>query len=122
MKKTILGLLAAVTLIGGAATIAEAKTNFSLYLGVPYYEQQMGPDYRYYPNRGWYQDRAYFNGNGYGHRNLSCNQARNILREKGYRNVVARDCEGRTYAFSTRRNNQRVIVYVNARTGSTWRG
>ncbi len=120
MKKTIFGILAAVSLIGGAATVAEAKTNFSIYLGVPYYDQQIGPDYRYQPNRGWYQDRNYYSGNA--RRNMSCNQARNIVRQKGYRNVIARDCEGRTYTFSTRRNNQRVLIYVNARTGATWRG
>jgi hypothetical protein len=57
MKKTILGLLAAATLLGGSATMAEAKTNFSLYFGVPYFDQQVGPDYRYYQDRGWYQDR-----------------------------------------------------------------
>ena len=119
MKKTIFGILAAVTLIGGASTIAEAKANFTIFFGVPYYDQQIGPDYRYNPDRGWYRDRNYYSGRN---RTLSCNQARNILRDKGFRNVIARDCQGRTYAFSTRRNNnQRVIIYVNARTGATWR-
>jgi hypothetical protein len=120
MKKVILGILASVTLLGGAASIAEAKTNFSLYLGVPYYDQRMGDDYRYYPNRGWYRDQVRPNRGNYGR--LSCNQARNLVRNQGYRNVVARDCEGRTYTFSTRRNNNRVIIYVNARTGSISRG
>lgn len=120
MKKTIMGLLAAATLIGGTATMAEAKTNFSIYFGLPYYNQQMGPNFVYYPNRGWYQDQP-----GYYHNSrqrLSCVSARRIVRDHGYRNVVARDCVGRTYSFRTWRNNQRVIVYVNARTGVIWRG
>ncbi len=117
MKKTILGLLAAAALLGGAATIAEAKTNFSLFFGVPYYDEQMGPDYRFYPNRGWYRGDV-----RPGFRRMSCNQARNIVQDQGFRRVVARDCEGRTYSFSARRYNHRVIVYVNSRTGATWRG
>ena len=44
MKKTIVGLLAAATLLGGAATMAEAKTNFSLHFDVPYFDEQVGPD------------------------------------------------------------------------------
>ena len=120
MKKTIFGILAAVSLIGGAANIAEAKPNFSIYFGVPYYDQQLGPNFSYRPNRGWYRDRAYYNENA--GRNMSCDQARNIVRQQGYQNVIAKDCAGRTYAFSTRRNNQRVVIYVNARTGASWRG
>lgn len=120
MKKTIIGLLAAAAIFGGAATIAEARTNFSIYFGIPYFNEQIGPDYRYYNDRGWYLDQDY----NYGRRYISCNRARSIVRNQGYRNVVARDCEGRTYAFSTRRNDnsKRVIIYVNARTGRTWRG
>lgn len=126
MKKTILGLLAAATLLGGAATMAEAKTNFSLYFGVPYYDEQIGPDYRFYEDRGWYRDRDWYDGQPRYNRNprryISCNQARRIVRNQGFRNVVARECDGRTYTFSARRNDQRIIIYFNARTGRTWRG
>ncbi len=126
MKKTILGLLAAATLLGGAATMAEAKTNFSLYFGVPYFDEQVGPDYRYYQDRGWYQDRDWYEDQPRyirsARRNMSCGQARSIVRDQGFRSVVARECNGRTYTFNARRNNQRVIVYINARTGRTWRG
>jgi hypothetical protein len=119
MKKAILGILASALLLGGVASVAEAKTNFRLYLGVPYYDQRLGDDYRYYPNRGWYRYQARPNRGNYGR--ISCNQARNLVRNQGYRNVVARECEGRTYTFSARRNNNRVIVYVNARNGSVSR-
>jgi hypothetical protein len=123
MKKTIFGLLAAATLLGGTASLAEAKTNFSLYFGVPYFNEQVGPDYRYYQNRGWYQDRDWYEQQPRYNRNrISCNQARNIVRNQGFRNVVTRECGGASYTFSARRNNQRVIIYVNARTGRTSRG
>ena len=128
MKKTIMGLFAAAAIMGGAATMAEAKTSFSVHFGVPYFSTQIGPGYRYYPNRGWH-DRRWHNGSivtfgafGGGFDRLSCNQARRIVRNEGFRRVVARDCQGTTYSFSTRRNasSNRVIVYVNARTGNTW--
>ena len=55
MKKIILSLLAALALVAGLSVIAEAKTNFNLYLGVPYYDYQVAPDYLFDENQGWYQ-------------------------------------------------------------------
>ena len=46
MKKTIIGLLAATALFGGLASVADAKIVIQLG-GIPYYDYQMGPDYRY---------------------------------------------------------------------------
>jgi (2Fe-2S) ferredoxin len=120
MKKLIFGILAAATLIGGTATLAEAKTSFSIYFGLPYYNQPMGPNFSYFPNRGWYQIQPGYNNKW--RQRMSCNSARRIVRNHGYRNVVAKDCVGSTYSFSTRRNNQRVTIYVNSRTGVIWRG
>ena len=114
MKKTIIGLLAAVAITGGMASIAEAKVNFRIYLGEPYYNYQIGPDYRYYNGRGWYRLK---------HRgNISCGEAKQIVRNKGFRNVSTRECEGRTYTFVAKRNGNRFLVYVNSRTGAVWRG
>jgi hypothetical protein len=127
MEKLFLGILASTMLLGGVASIAEAKTNFSLYFGTPYYDERIGDDYRYYPNRGWYRDYNY-PGSGYYHRpnrshvKISCSQAKRIVRNQGYRNVVARDCVGRTYSFSAVRRNQNVTIYVNANTGRMSRG
>ena len=109
MRKTLLGLIAAVTLFGGLATAAEAKV--TIYFGSPYYSYQPGPDYLFYPNRGWYRNQ------------LTCNQARRIVRNRGYHNVSVIECRGRTYTFrAVRPNGKRVIVYVNSRTGGVWRG
>lgn len=114
MKKTIIGLLAAVAITGGMASIAEAKVNFQVYLGEPYYNYRVGPDYRYYEGRGWYRPT---------HRGkISCGEARRIVRNKGFRNVATRECNGRTYTFSATRKGNRILVYVNSRTGAVWRG
>lgn len=43
MKKTLLGLLAASALLVGSSSFAEAKANFHVYFGVPYYDYQVGP-------------------------------------------------------------------------------
>ena len=115
MKKIIIGLLAAVAITGGMASLAEAKVNFRIYLGEPYYDQRMGPDYRYYEGRGWYRHNN--------HRaNISCGEAKRIVRNKGFRNVATRECDGRTYTFIAQRNGHRILVYVNSRTGAVWRG
>jgi hypothetical protein len=124
MKKTILGLMAAAALIGGAATMAEAKTHFNLYLGVPYYDYQVGPDYRFNNDYGWYRpdQRQRFSRHNYrpyyNNSNVSCGEARGLVRESGFRNVIAQECNGRVYTFSATRHNQRVLVFVNSRTGA----
>lgn len=113
MKKIVIGLLAAVSITAGMASLAEAK--ITIYLGESYYDQRMGPDYRYYEGRGWYRPNK--------HRaNISCGQAKRIVRNKGYRNVSTRECEGRTYTFAAKRNGHRILVYINSRTGAVWRG
>jgi hypothetical protein len=115
MKKTIIGLLAAVAITGGMATLAEAKVNFKIYVGEPYYDYRVGPDYRYYEGRGWYRPR-------HQRANISCGEAKRIVRDRGFRNVATRECDGRTYTFSAKRNGNRFLVFVNSRTGAVWRG
>ena len=114
MKKIIIGLLAAVAITGGMASLAEAKVKIKVILGEQYYDQRMGPDYQYYDGRGWYRPR---------HRaNISCGQAMRIVRNNGFRDVSMRECEGRIYTFAAKRNGHRVLVFVNSRTGSLSRG
>jgi hypothetical protein len=114
MKKLVLALACVAPLAFATVTPAEAKVNFQLYLGVPHYDYQVGPDYRYRRGYGWYRDDF---RRDYGR--LSCNEARRLVRDRGYRNVVARDCDGRTYAFRATRPNGRIVnVYVDARSGA----
>ena len=124
MKTTLFALAAALPLLGSLAPAADAKVNFDIYFGVPYYSQQIGPDYRFRDGRGWYRDEFYVDRRYDDRRSarLSCGEARRIVRRNGFRNVSARECSGRTYTFSATRKGRSVIVYVNARTGSLRRG
>lgn len=118
MKMLLLaGTLTAALASGLASGAAEAKTNVRIYLGLPHYSYQVGPDYRFRPGWGWYRP-------GYpAYRNrLSCNEARQSLRSRGYRNIQRVECDGRTYTFRALRNGNTVVVYVNSRTGAVWRG
>lgn len=126
MKKTCLSLVLAALLTCATAGLAEAKASFNLYLGVPYWNEQIAPNYRYYPNRGWYLDSGQYNdrpdyserpNNG---RKMSCKQARRMVRNSGYRNVDTKNCSGKIYMFSGRRDGRQVFIYVKARTGETW--
>lgn len=124
MRKLLMTLaVAAPAALGfglGGAGGAEAKTSVNIYMGVPYYGYQVGPDYRYRRGYGWYRPgRPDYRPGRY---RMSCNQARNIVRDRGYRNVKARDCSGQTYSFRATRNGRGHIVYVNSRTGAVWRG
>ena len=114
MKKVILALLAATAITAGLATVADAKTSFRIYLGEPYYNSQISPDYQYYNGRGWHRPMQRYR--------ISCREARQIVRDKGFRNVSTRECEGRTYTFSAMRRGNPTLVYVNSRTGAVWRG
>jgi hypothetical protein len=124
MKKTIFAALAAVTVLAGTAGIAEAKTKVQLYIGTPFYDDRFNDDYGYYPDQGGYyvHQRPRYDYYRPTSRRMSCNQARNIVRDYGYRSVVARDCNGRSYSFSARRNGKRVIIYLDSRTGAISRG
>lgn len=65
MKNLVLGLCAGAALLMGCVGASEAKVNFSVYLGVPYYDEQISPDYVYNENHGWYRpdyQSAYYQG------------------------------------------------------------
>jgi hypothetical protein len=116
MKNLLMALaVAAPMAFGLGMNGADAKTNVHIYLGIPHYSYQVGPDYVYRKGYGWYRPVPRYN-------RLSCGEASRLVRNRGYYNVVARNCSGGTYAFRAMRNNRVVIVYVNARTGAVWRG
>ena len=54
------------------APAAEAETNFSVHLGVPFYGYQVEPDWDYYDGYGWYDDDRYGDFDRY-HRRESSN-------------------------------------------------
>jgi hypothetical protein len=117
MKSIFLASAVAATLALALPTGADAKTNVKVYLGVPYYDYQFGPDYRFRDGYGWYQPMGNFDRG-----RLSCREARARVRESGFRNVDTIECDGRTYTFEATRRGRDVTVFVNSRTGAIWRG
>jgi hypothetical protein len=122
-------LLIAAGVVGAIAAFsqaAEAKVN--VFLGVntpgfcddPYYCGGPGyyvppPPRIYHPPRNVYlydeqQDDSYDDG-------LSCGEARRLIRHRGYRDIVARDCSGGTYSFFATRRGQPYKINVNAYRG-----
>ena len=117
MKKLILASAFAAAIAMGIPMGAEAKTNVKIYLGLPHYGYQVGPDYRFREGYGWYRPVAVYNRG-----RLSCGEARARVRHSGFRNVATIECQGRTYTFDATRRGRDVTVYVNSRTGAIWRG
>lgn len=115
MKSILLSAALAASVLIGIPAAAEAATNVRIYLGIPHYTYQVGPDYVYRKGYGWYRPAGVNN-------KLSCAQARDKVRNRGYRNVSTVECGGRTYTFRATRNGDRTRVYVNSRSGAVWRG
>ena len=101
-----------------AAPSARADTDAGVrvYLGEPYYDARVAPDYIYRRGYDWYRPR------GEMHHRLTCGEARSIVRRHGYRTIAVRDCRGATYVFRTWKRGRQHIADVNARTGGMWRG
>lgn len=103
---------------------AEAKTRVGIYFGVPFYDYQVGPGWRYYDGYGWYNYGQYGDFRRHHQANwMSCGEARRLVDRSGYDRVRVVNCNGRTYSFrAINRKGRLVMVYVNARTGAIWRG
>jgi len=115
MKGLFLATAVAATLAFAMPTAADAKVQ--IYLGFPHYDYQVGPDYRYRDGYGWYRPTGYYNRG-----RLSCGEARRAVRNNGFRNVNAIECNGRTYTFEATRRGRDVTVFVDSRNGRVWRG
>ena len=116
MKKIIFASAFAAALAMGVPLAAEAGTKIKVYLGVPHYGYQVGPDYRFREGYGWYRPVGIYRGR------LSCGEARRAVRNSGFRNVATIECNGRIYTFEATRRGRDVTVYVNSRTGAIRRG
>ncbi len=115
MRSLIIAASVAAAVIAGLAPAVEAHTTVRIYLGLPHYSYQVGPDYQYRRGYGWYR-------HGRGVARVSCGQAKARVVNQGYRNVSTVECKGSTYTFRATRKGNRGVVYVNARTGALWRG
>ena len=106
----------------GMTGAAEARTSVGIYFGVPFYDYQVGPGWRYYDGYGWY-DYSRWGDFRRHHRNdrLSCREARRLV-DRRFDRVRVVECNGRTYTFrAENRRGRKVTVYVNSRTGDIWR-
>jgi hypothetical protein len=83
----------------------DVDVHFGIGIGTPHYGYGVYPD-TYYP---------------YHRRKLSCWQARQLVRDRGFRRVRTLECNGRVYTFRALRRGRPVTVSVNARTGAMWR-
>ncbi len=115
MKGLFFAAAVAATLAIGVPTAAEAA-KVKIYLGIPHYGYQVGPDYRFREGYGWYRPVGYHRGR------LSCGQAKWRVRDLGFRNVSTIECRGITYTFEATRRGRDVTVFVNSRNGRVWRG
>ncbi len=116
MKTFIIAASVAAALVVGMVPTAEAKTTVRIFLGLPHYGYQVGPDYRYRRGYGWYRPGRAATAQ------MSCGRAKAQVVNKGYRNVSTVECRGSTYTFRAIRYGRRGVVYVNSRTGAVWRG
>ena len=121
----------AATVALGSATSAQAdpNVNFSFGIGVPFYGSGYdsgygyGPDPYYQPHfrhhRHHYQDWNDYADLppppppvAYG---ISCSTGRNILRQNGFRDVQAYDCQGPVYGYQAWKRGEMFRVAVNFR-------
>ena len=118
MKSLFLAAVAATMMFAMPPAADAAKVK--IYLGVPHYGYQVGPDYRFREGYGWYQYSDY--NDDYNRGRLSCSEARRAVRNSGFRNVSTIECNGRTYTFEATRRGRDVTVFVDSRTGRISRG
>ncbi len=129
MKKLILGSLAALALFAGLSTMAEARVTF--YFGMPYYDYQVGPDYMYDQNYGWYQQnyRANNRWNSRGQNevclvtffkrsqvsggaDVNVQRAR-VLPERAARRMDRPNDRNRIFDYGTNRQTRQTCRYLN---------
>ncbi|NMD07641.1 MAG: hypothetical protein GYA66_06660 [Phyllobacteriaceae bacterium] len=122
--KSIFAVAIVTASLAGLAGGAEAKTRVVLGLGGPFgwsddcqragnHVYCFGP---HVSNPHHFDDRNVYDGPHLSYR-IDCREARSMVRERGYRKVITRDCDGKTYSFSASKNGQRFLVKVNAHTG-----
>jgi hypothetical protein len=53
---------------------------------------------------------------------LSCNTARNMVKERGFNPVKVKSCLSTVYSFYATRGSRTHIFFVDSRTGALWQG
>jgi hypothetical protein len=116
MLKTFLMAASIAVGVAFSGQAAEAKTRVFIGIGGGYggycathYDPYRCGGYGFVP-RPIYREPFYGRG-------ISCRDVAWRLRDRGYRNVVARDCRGSTYNFTARKRGGPVQIRVNAYNG-----
>lgn len=127
MKGTLAASVMAAALAFSPVT-AEAKTKVHISIGggpsycEPYrWDGYCGPGYGYYYGGRFYDDPPpyyYDRRRQYRDANVSCGEAREMLRDRGYRRISSRDCGGRTYVFTAVKRGNLYRIEVRARNGA----
>jgi hypothetical protein len=100
------GLLISMCVLGTTPSLADVDVDVGVGVGIPgiYVDPDYDDDYRH-RRRG----------------RLSCGEAKELVRDRGYRRVVTLDCGGRIYTFRATRGGNRYVLNVNPRTRAVWR-
>ncbi len=127
MKKSLVVATAMFAAVVGFQPVqqAEAKVKLNVQIGVPggyygggYYGGGYYGGGYYGGGHGGYYGGGH--GGGYGRwapRRISCARGRRIVRNSGYRFVVAIDCRGSTYKFKGTRGGARFLLKMKSRNG-----
>ncbi len=112
--------------------VAEAKVKIIIGVGSPgwcynHYDPYRcgGGGYGYYPRPRYYEPVPYFRErddfiyerDDFIRDTMTCKGARFMLEERGYRNVVPRDCRGSRYSFFARKRGVKYVINVNSFSG-----
>lgn len=123
--KSILAVGMTALALAGFTSTAEAKTKVYIGIGAsPMWSDDcqwigshyhcFGPRYirpSFEPRYGVFDDESHLV-----HR-IACGEARSMVRERGYKKVITKDCDGKSYSFTGSKNGHRYLVKVNAHTG-----
>ena len=101
MKKAVLAAALAAPLAflaSPASADHDVDVHFGIGIGTPHYGYGVYPDV-------------------YHRRKLSCWQARELVRDRGFRRVRTIECSGRNFTYAARRAGDVFRVSLNSRTG-----
>lgn len=117
MSKILLAALAALAVSSATVPASYAGTSVGIAIGEPYPGYYPYPEYP--PNNGYprrpHPQPDYDDDDGYDQ--ISCWEGKRILRDRGFRNVQPRKCDGSIYRFVAQKAGRPWIVRVDSYNG-----
>ena len=116
LKKSLIAAAAVATIVGIASGAAKADPNVTIGFGFGtggFYPGYMADDYRFMgrPHKNYQRHfHDYAPVMDYG---VSCNEARNIVRDAGFRKVYAYDCSAPTYGYKAVKHGELFKIKVS---------